>query len=231
MAEEPKKRRVHWLVQVWVFFHLFAIISWTLPQPPSYLARAAAANPGDIGAPSESAQRPQEGAMRKLKDAPNYLLLYNQEYVKASPVRYYLFWTGFWQYWNMFSPNPANVDTWLDAVVTYQDGTEMVFKYPRMHDLSLTERYFKERFRKFVENTHGDMYSYKWPAIAQSIAYQSYKGDGNMPVKVVLRRHFKVIAPLKGFDPPKDYVEPGYNTYPFFAYMVDTAKIEKEVHG
>lgn len=212
MAEEKKKRGVHWAVQAWVFFHLFMIASWTLPDPPDRITeRYVAKKLGQEVSPLQASQ--------VVRDLPNYLLLENRVLIKESPTRYYLYTTGFWQYWNMFSPNPANVDVWLDAVVTYQDGTQMVFEYPSMQKLGLFERYFKERFRKFVENTHGDRFSWKWPAIAQSIAFQSYKGDGNLPVVVTLRRHFKTVMP------PDKITDPEYKEYAFFSYMVDTERL------
>ncbi len=214
MAEQTEKKQgVHWGVKAWVLFHLFMVISWTLPQPPDRVVK----NP-----------KP-DTVIEAVRDAPNYLLLANKGF-KETPFRYYLNSTGFWQYWNMFSPNPANTDVWIDAEVEFADGKQMLFKYPRMQDLSLFERYFKERYRKFVENSHSDRFSFKWPAVAQSIAGQCYSGDGNLPVKVTLRRHFKEIQPLKTFSPPADYVEPEYQTYSYFTYMVDTEKIKREAH-
>lgn len=212
MAEPTRKRGVHWAVQVWVFFHLVMITSWSLPDPPKRMADRYLDK-------REGKQVPPVPAGQVVKDLPNYVLLGNRFWIKDSPTRYYLYSTGFWQYWNMFSPNPANTDVWLDAVVTYQDGTQMVFEYPSMQKLNVFERYFKERFRKFVENTHGDRFSYKWPVIAQAVAYQSYQGDGNLPVMVTLRRHFKTVSP------PDQRQDPEYKEYAFFNYMVDTERL------
>jgi hypothetical protein len=214
---KPKKRGVHWLVQVWVFFHLFMIFSWSLPEAPERLR--ADREPKVGGDPPTP--KPRIAA----RDIPNYILLYNRDYIKNSPANYYLYSTGFWQYWNMFSPNPANVDVYLDALVTYQDGTQVVFEYPVMQKLSVFERYFKERYRKFVENAHPDRYSYKWPAVAQAIAYQSYQGEGNYPMIVTLRRHFKTVMP------PGQFTDPKYEEYAFFSYMVDIEKLKRQVHG
>jgi hypothetical protein len=213
MAEQAGKKGVHWAVKAWVLFHIFMIVSWSLPKPPDRVM-------DDV---------PPKGAAEVVRDAPNYLLKANW-WFKGTPFHYYLDTPGFWQYWNMFSPNPANVDAWLDAEVEFADGTQMVYKYPRMQDLSVFERYFKERYRKFVENVHGDRFTYKWPMVAQAIAYASYQGDGNLPVKVTLRRHFKEIKPLTTFSPPPDYKEPEYQMYEFFVYMVDTEKIKRQVH-
>jgi hypothetical protein len=214
MAEQSEKKKgVHWGVTAWVYFHLFMIASWTLPRPPERVMKS---------------ERPAS-VVEAVRDAPNYLLKANLAF-KGTPLHYYLDTTGFWQYWNMFSPNPASTDVWIDAEVEYADGKQMIFAYPRMQDLSLTERYFKERYRKFVENSHGERFSYKWPSVAQAIAFQSYQGDGNFPVKVTLRRHYKEVRPLKGLSPPKDYVEPPYIMYAYFTYMVDTEKIKQQVH-
>lgn len=203
MAEEPKKRSVHWGVQAFVLFHVFAITSWSLPKPPERVT--------------------QEGATFALRDAPNYLLLYNEEHVKQSPMKYYLQSTGLWQYWDMFSPNPANTDVWMDAVVTYEDGAQFQYRYPRMKDLPIHEKYIKERYRKFVENAHLDKNSYKWPPIAQRVAYLSYRGDDNLPLMVELRRHFKVIE-APGEEQPAEH-----STYSFYYYMVDQEKLARDV--
>jgi hypothetical protein len=208
-----KKKSVHWGVKAWVFFHLFMVVSWTMPEPPKRLKED----------PSP------ESPVAAVRDAPNYVLLANDSF-KRTPFNYYMFSTGFWQYWNMFSPNPANVDVWIDAEVVFADGKEMVFEYPSMQKLSVFERYFKERYRKFVENSHGDRHAYKWPVVAQAIAFQSYQGDGNFPVRVTLRRHFKEIKPLKSFSPPPGYEDPPYLTYPYFTYMVDTEAIKRQWH-
>ncbi len=202
MAEKPEKRTVHWGVQAFVLFHIFAITSWSLPKPP-------------------------DRELVGLRDAPNKILLYNERHVKRSPMKYYLESTGLWQYWDMFSPNPANTDIWMDAVVTYEDGAKMQYRYPRMKDLQLrkkyVEMYTKERYRKFVENAHMDKNRYKWPAVAQRIAYLSYQDADNLPVMVELRRHFKVI------NAPGEEQADEHTAYSFYFYMVDQARLAKDV--
>ena len=229
MAEPAKKRGVHWAIQAWVFLHLFLVLSWTMPDPPARIARQAGFQPeAEFEQGIEPPTMPEPTLGQRLKDLPNYGLLYNRLWIKDSPLSYYIASTGFWQSWNMFSPNPANVDVYIDAIVEYQDGSVMQFKYPSMQELSLTERYFKERYRKFVENSHLDTYSYKWPAVAQRVAYLSYKGDGNFPIKVTLRRHFKTILPTNPIPPAEGYIEPEYKTYAYFDYLVDIEKLKRQ---
>jgi hypothetical protein len=66
-------------------------------------------------------------------------------------VRPYILWSGLFQDWNMFSPMPKATNTYLEAVVIYKDGSTQMWDFPRMELLSLTQKYSKERYRKFVE--------------------------------------------------------------------------------
>jgi hypothetical protein len=66
-------------------------------------------------------------------------------------VRPYLLWSGLFQAWDMFSPMPKATNTYLQAVIIYKDGSTQMWDFPRMELLSLSEKYSKERYRKFVE--------------------------------------------------------------------------------
>ena len=208
MAVREKSRSVHWGVKAFVLWHLFCIIAWSLPNPPA------------------SKVTGEEG--KKLRNLPNQFLKKNGDYVKgyaypgmkAHPVRFYMNSTGFWQSWGMFSPNPANIDVWIDATVTFQDGTQARSPYPRMKTMPIWEKYFKERYRKFVENTHS--VRHKWPPIAARIAYLSYSDPENPPVRVDLFRHWKEILPPP--EPPPDE----YSVYLFYKYTVDLEKLRSD---
>jgi hypothetical protein len=66
-------------------------------------------------------------------------------------VRPYLLWSGLFQAWDMFSPMPKATNTYLQAVIIYKDGSTQMWDFPRMELLTLTQKYSKERYRKFVE--------------------------------------------------------------------------------
>ena len=66
-------------------------------------------------------------------------------------IRPYFLWSGLFQSWDMFSPSPKAANTYVDATIIYKDGTRATWAFPRMEQLSLTESYFKERYRKFAE--------------------------------------------------------------------------------
>src|SRR6476661_2961299 len=71
-------------------------------------------------------------------------------------VRPYLMLTGLAQGWTMFSPNPSDVDLYIEARVTYADGHVRGWSYPRMIDMGYVERYRRERFRKMIEIANQD---------------------------------------------------------------------------
>lgn len=213
MQEDSGKRTVHWGVKLFVLFHLFAVLTWCLPEPPERVAT--------------------RRVKFSFQEAPNYFLDANNRYIKDSPIKHYMQPTGIWQGWNMFSPNPADIDIWYDMVVTYQDRTEFTYKYPHIKELPIFQKYVKERHRKFVENSQRVGTDYKWPAIAQSVAYKTYTVEGNPPVIVELRRHVKFLAPpadgvyrAQAPERPEDY-----KTETFFTYIVDQEKLKERARS
>jgi len=66
-------------------------------------------------------------------------------------VRPYFVWSGLFQSWDMFAPVPKAANTYIEAVIVYRDGSRKNWTLPRMDQLGLTEKYFKERYRKFED--------------------------------------------------------------------------------
>jgi hypothetical protein len=108
----------------------------------------------------------------------------------------YFIWSGLFQSWDMFSPSPRMVNSYVEAIVLYQGGNTEVWKFPRMEQLSLTQRYFKERYRKFVENLQEEKNAALWPDAARYIA--RWNRSRAAPVKMVfLVRYWSDIVPGK----------------------------------
>ena len=82
-------------------------------------------------------------------------------------IRPYMFWSGLFQGWDMFAPSPRSVNAYVEAAVIFKDGRIHNWKFPRMEQLGLTERYYRERYRKFVENLQVDSNSALWPDAAR----------------------------------------------------------------
>lgn len=195
MADQ--KRTVPWWVKVLVIFHCFMVLSWSIPDP-AQAVKIGVAKPKGL----------------EVLLSANYSL-------KQSPLHNYITWTGLWQSWDMFSPNPSSTDIWCDAEVEYESGDVMPFVYPRIYDLSIPAKYVNERYRKLFERVNQDKYSFIWPYFAQRIAQLSYFDPNNPPITVRLTRHWKQIPPI-GKPIPKDY-----DWYTFFTYSVDQVKLRE----
>ena len=125
----------------------------------------------------------------------------------VDPVQGYVMKSGLWHSWDMFSPDPLSMNFDLHAQVFFQDGSLKIWQFPRMEKLGLTERYQKERFRKWRERVRQDVFSTVWDDTARYIA-RLHNNPTNRPVRVVLVREWESIAPPQ-FKPAsvelKDY--------------------------
>jgi hypothetical protein len=99
-------------------------------------------------------------------------------------VRPYFLWSGLFQSWDMFSPAPKRTNDYLEAMLVYTDGTTDYWQFPRMDRLSFSERYSKERYRKFEETLTDDKFSDIWPDVARYIA--RYPPDGSKRPEMIM---------------------------------------------
>ncbi len=138
-------------------------------------------------------------------------------YAFAWPV---LQWSGLWQEWSMFAPNPPTSNFGIGAEITFQDGTRQYWNIPSMQEFGYLQRYQKERWRKWGEYVRLDSYSGIWPDTARWIARQ-FPSRSNPPVYVVLTRYWTPIAKPRAKDyfplvPLNKYT----NQYTYFRYLV-----------
>ena len=188
----PERTVSPW-VKIFVAAHIFCITVWAIPQPPESI---------------RTGKSPPQGT--------DWILVWNSQYLKnLGLVRDYCTFTGFWQYWDMFSPNPAQIDYWGDADVIYRDGSVRHYKYPRMFDLSIPAKYPMERYRKYFERAHSEDYRFLWPVFAQRIALECDDNPQNPPVLVKLRRHWLQIVTPGRIQPT------AYNEYEYYQHHVD----------
>ena len=132
-------------------------------------------------------------------------------------VRPYMLWTGLFQAWDMFAPEPPRLNFYLEAEITYRDGQKRVWKFPRMQDLGLMERYSKERYRKFAnEHLRVDESALLWPDAARYVARLN-NDPANPPVLVQLVRYWSDLAirmPDGSFTPER------WSHFVFYRYPV-----------
>lgn len=209
MIDEEPQRTVHPLVKTFVLMHLLLIAGWSLP------AAAPAIRSGSVPPTVNNV----------LSHPGDFALKLNEDVKNNWPLQYYLTSTGLWQYWDMFAPNPASVDIWWDSIVTYQSGKVQIAKYPRMKELPLVQKYFKERYRKLIERVNNEATdSWKWPEFAQRMALMSTRDRNDLPTRVQLRRHYRELTGM--YDPvPEKYTE-----YILFDYVVNQQKLKEDLN-
>ena len=121
----------------------------------------------------------------------------------------YINHVGLYQNWGMFAPEPSRLNFYLSAVVTYQDGSQREWTWPRMDELDMLTRYQRERFRKYAEYVRQDAYAYLWPSLARFVARVGDDTPGNPPVRVQLWRHWWFVPPPADGDlarePPHEW--------------------------
>lgn len=126
--------------------------------------------------------------------------------VVAAPFRSYVRFFNLGQNWSMFAPEPSSINAFIRAEVKFHDGSVRFFDLPRMSQMSLVERFFKERYRKWaLDNVRTDDHKAVWPSTARYVARLARDSGGGIPVEVSLWRHWTLIK-----DPLKEFVPTGY---------------------
>jgi hypothetical protein len=132
-------------------------------------------------------------------------------------IRPYMLWSGLFQNWNMFAPDPLMLNGFVEAEIVFRDGKTGRWSFPRTEQLGLADRYFKERYRKFAnEYLRMDANSGLWPDAAVYIARRNYQ-PSNPPVIVLLYRYWSLIRPPL---PDGSYQADPWMRSRFFLYVV-----------
>jgi hypothetical protein len=215
MPEAKTPRNASPWIKAFVAFHVVCITMWSLPYPKKPYMNGTAKLGVDTSSPRAFARSFSETVTEGI-------LYWNWQYMKNGVIMYYPGITGFWQYWDMFSPNPASVDLYMEADVKYKNGTTYRFHYPRIYTMPIPQKYLKERYRKFYENVNQDTQAAIRPAVAQRIALECFKDPNNPPMQVTLIRFYDTI------EPPGAKPDPAYTEYRFFTYIVDQAKLKSD---
>jgi hypothetical protein len=134
-----------------------------------------------------------------------------------SLVRPYFLWAGLFQTWDMFAPVPKGANVYLEAILIYRDGSRGTWTFPRMEQMSLKEKLFKERYRKFADSLQRDELDDLLPDAARHIARLNSRPDN--PVRTVIliqRRSFNVSGSDGSYipEPWESHVLLGYGVRP-----------------
>lgn len=199
-ADRPKPN-APWYVKAFVVFHILAITIFAIPNPPAGYQNGTM----KLGIDSNAPGGVIGSFSRLLVDG---LSVWKLNYGRQSILGYYPLSTGFWQYWDMFAPNPVDYDLYATADVVYKDGSSITYKYPRMYELDLLNKYVAERYRKFFERVN--VMQPLWAPFAKRIALVSTKSLNNPVVGVTLWRH------QLNLPPPDKPIPTKYFDYDFF---------------
>jgi hypothetical protein len=117
----------------------------------------------------------------------------------------------------MFAPNPSSLNCYVGAQIFYRDGHTSLWSFPRMEELGIIDKYFKERYRKYTnDNLRLDSDAAAWPDAARYVARVN-NSPANPPVAVNLVRYWSIVPPptANGL-----YDAPPWQQYAFFHYQV-----------
>lgn len=134
------------------------------------------------------------------------------------PMEPVILFSGLWQAYTMFCPNPRDVNLTIEAHLTYADGTKKIWHYPQMEKLNYFERMYKERYRKYgYDHLNWDAEKVLWPDFARYIA--RINSSPSMSVSSIdLVRRWSVIPPANiGMGKPAPPLD---KEYKFFTYQV-----------
>ena len=139
-------------------------------------------------------------------------------------IKPYLLFTGLFQAWDMFAPDPTRLNGHLEATIIFKNGDRQLWSEPRLPQLGYFERYQKERYRKFMEeHLWLDAQSDLWPDAARHLARMFHHDAQNPPVVVELTRHWTMILPpgehgeFRSEDPSE---------YTYFSYEVEPGDLQ-----
>lgn len=114
------------------------------------------------------------------------------------PVNRYYFFIGMEQAFNVFAPSPVRNNFQIITTITYRDGTTVAKSFPHAERMTLTEKLFRERFRKFLcDNLALGRITFLAPDIARFVARENNTLKDNPPEVVSLMIYNAAIPPIE----------------------------------
>jgi hypothetical protein len=135
----------------------------------------------------------------------------------------YLWYTGLWQDYCVFAPNPKDYNIQLSANVYFGNGQKQEFRFPNPANDNHLVRMMTERYRKWGhDNVNQPQYKVWWPDTCRWIARKYNRNPASPPVKIELVRQFSEIKPPGSNSPidgPVKYV-------PFYTYELQPGDMQ-----
>lgn len=121
----------------------------------------------------------------------------------------------------MFAPTPKGVNSYIEAVIVYKDGTRTSWTLPRMESLGLKEKFFKERYRKFADSLVREDMDMLLPDAARYIA-RIKSNPENQVRTVILIQKWSSITPR----PDGSYVPGPWEQHVLLGYGVQPGDLK-----
>jgi hypothetical protein len=129
--------------------------------------------------------------------------------------------TGIAQSWELFCPEPREINFHETAIINFQDGTAKIYEFPRMQKMDYVERFRHEKLRKmFYDCMPWPSFAQFLPDFAKFIA-RANANPNNEPVLITFVHHTRPMpAPdpthwVKRDDLPEHIIQT-----PYFIYKV-----------
>jgi len=136
---------------------------------------------------------------------------------------------GLWQgNWRLFAPDPDHMNTWVEAKVTFSDGSIWRWETPDWRKRGHLEKFVQGRHPKFWDAFRLDKRKGVWPHVADYAArIAPPHANGAKPRKVELIRHWWDVPPPAEIDavvkkygqspPPRDQYP---NQHSFYSKVI-----------
>lgn len=133
-----------------------------------------------------------------------------------------MLFTGLWQGWDMFAPEPLSINARLSAELVLADGSTQEWPFPEVHKMGPVDAFYGERWRKWaIDRVRLDENSRVWPDTARYILRKATYSKDNSPKEVKLSRHWRTIMPpSQTWLALGDETSTTENHYTFFTYKV-----------
>ncbi len=140
------------------------------------------------------------------------------------PIRPVILYTGLWQNFILFAPDPPKSNIDLRATISKRNGEIERWQFPRMDKLNIFDRIEKERYRSFGSD-YVNFNEVLRPDLARFIArlYRDSSND-NSPQIVTLERYWADIPPPNvGINKPS----PSHDNHcTIFTYQVKPSDLQ-----
>ena len=144
------------------------------------------------------------------------------------PITQQIYYTGIWQGFAVFAPDPRKENYRIYATIRYDDGTEKIWHYPAMEKLGLFERYCKEHWRKYGNDClNGN--NLLWPDFARWVARANDEKSKHPLTVALTRTRTETMPPEDGFGKPNPEQLEKYQFYLYRVLPEDLKQTSQEI--